>query len=143
VSLNSKRGRLSRPSINAAAGYCARRHIGLASGLEFLRNSRATCIFDTAKRICTIPVISRYDDGNKLAVPMLCQGSQKHRDNIEPSPRFGNRHQPEFALENIQVALRRDNENVVRLKVKSFRDQLDRHQGMTREYLMQQRLNQP
>jgi hypothetical protein len=69
---------------------------------------------------------------------MLRQGMQKNGDDVRPSPRFRNRFETKLAIEDVQIALRRDEEYVIWLEDQSFRDQLHRHFGVARENLMEQ-----
>jgi hypothetical protein len=56
---------------------------------------------------------------------------------IRPSPWLRNRHEAKFTVEEVQIALRRDDEDVIWLQDHSFRDQPHWHLGIRRKNFMQ------
>jgi hypothetical protein len=46
---------------------------------------------------------------------MLRQGSQENGDDVRPSPRLRNRLETKLAVEDLQIALRGDDEHVIGL----------------------------
>ena len=110
---------------------------GCFGGLELLGDGDAARLFDAAQRRRPIAVIARDDDGDQLAVPMLGQRAQEHRDHVGPAPRLRDRLEAERAVEHMQIALRRNDEHVIGLDEQPVGDQLDRHLGVARKKLME------
>ena len=78
--------------------------------VEPLRDGHTTNVSYLAKSRRSVAIITRDDDGNQLAVPVLSHGTQKDRDDVRPSPRFGYRLKTELAIENMQITLGWDDE---------------------------------
>ena len=72
--------------INTPACDSTLRHIGLSGCIRFLRDRYPSDFLYSAQRFRTIAVISGYNDGNDFAPPVLCDGAQKYRNDVGPSP---------------------------------------------------------
>ncbi len=72
--------------VDAAAFYCALRHIRLNGSIELLCNRDTTNIFDGTKRGRPITIVSRNDDRDQLTGPVLGKRAQEDSDDIGPSP---------------------------------------------------------
>ena len=110
----------------------------MSGRIELLRDGHAANVSYLAKSGRSVAIITRDDDGDQLAVPMLSQGTQKDRDDVRPSPRFGYRLKTELAIENVQITLRGDDEHPIGLDVQAFGDEFDGHLRVTREDFMKE-----
>jgi hypothetical protein len=99
----------------------------LSGRLGFLRDSHAANVSYFAKSGRPVAIITRDDDSDQLALPVLRQGSQKNRDDVRPSPRFGYSMKAKLAIENVQITLRRDDEHPIGLDAQAFSDEFDGH----------------
>jgi hypothetical protein len=91
----------------------------------------------------TVPIVSGDNHGDDFAVPVSRQGMEKDRDDVGPSPRLGYRLQTELAAKNVQIALCRDDENVVGPDIQAFGDEFDWHLRIAGENLMEPGSNGP
>ena len=103
-----------------------------------LRDGHAANVSYLAKSSRAVAIITRDDDGDQLAVPMLRQGTQKDRDDVRPPPRFGYWFKTKLVVENVQITLRWDDENPIGFDVQAFGDEFDRHRRETREDFMKE-----
>ena len=119
------------------------RHVRLAGTVGLLRYGNASRFFDTAQRGRAIAVVSRNDHGDDFAVPMLSKGTQKNRNYVWPASGFRYWRQTEFAVENVQITLRRYDEDMVGFENQSFRDQFDRHGRVVWQNFVKPRSHDP
>ena len=72
--------------IYASACDCALRHIRLPGRVKPLCDGNAPYFLYGAQRRCSISIIARDNHSDKLAGPVLRQGTQKNRNHVGPSP---------------------------------------------------------
>ncbi len=71
-------------------------------------------------------------------MPVLCQRPQKDRDDVRPTPRFGYWLEAELTIEDMQIALRGNDEHAIGLDVQALGDECDWHLRVMGEDFVQQ-----
>jgi hypothetical protein len=68
--------------------YIRSRHIWLHGCVELLRDDDAADFFYAAQSCCTITIEARDNDSDKLAAPVLSQGTQENCNHVGLSPKL-------------------------------------------------------
>ena len=112
--------------IDVAAGDRGLGHFRLLRRLQLLGDRDASDRVDGGKRLGAVAVESGHDHRDELSAPIFGERTKEQGYHVGPSARLRNRLQAELAAQDMQIALRRNDEDPVRSNGEPLRDRVRR-----------------